>query len=193
MYFIQSKQGELEALRNMTLTHTENTFTNLQVKQLLSSNQTFDVVIIDWFFNEATLIFGHVFKAPVIYVSSFGNMVFLNDFTGNTLPYSYVPGAALYATDDMSFKHRVLMTLLNLGYNLFLPKRNQAQYEILQRHFDNPPSIEELKENIALVLAVSHFSFETSRPYTPSIIPAGGFHIDELKELPKVINKNIFL
>ncbi|EFA11927.1 UDP-glucuronosyltransferase 1-8-like Protein [Tribolium castaneum] len=189
MYFTKDKTNELETLRNMTLTHTENTFTNPQVKELLESNETFDLVIIDWFFNEASLIFGHRLKAPVIYVSAFGNMLFLNDFTGNTLPYSYVPGAALSTSDEMSFKHRVVMTLLNLGYNLVLPWRNQAQYEILKRHFVDPPSIEELKENIALVLAVSHFSFETSRPYTPSVVPVGGFHIDELKQLPKDLEK----
>ncbi|XP_044265189.1 uncharacterized protein LOC123011680 [Tribolium madens] len=189
MYFVKDKHSELETLRNMTLTHTENTFKNAQVQQLLASKTHFDLVIIDWFFNEASLIFGHVFHAPVIYVSSFGNTLFLNDFTGNTLPFSYVPGAALFTSEEMSFKNRVIMTLLNLGYNLFLPRRNQAQFEILQRYFEHPPSVEELKENIALVLAVSHFSFETPRPHTPSIIPVGGFHIDELKQLPQDLEK----
>lgn len=179
----------LQELKNMTLQHTEETFTHPEVQQLLNSNQTFDLIVIDWFYNEATLIFGHIYKAPVIFISSFGNMLLLNDITGNVLPYSYVPGAGLYATDDLSFNHRVVMTLFNIFYVLYTPRKHNAHYEILKRHFDNPPAIEKLKENVALVLSNSHFSFETPRPYTPNIIPVGGFHVEEPKELPKVKNK----
>ena len=114
-------------------------------------------------------------------------MALLSDFTGNVLPYSYVPGAGIFITDEMSFKERVLMTLFNLAINtLFIPRRKTAHYELLKRYFDNPPTIPELQENVALVLSNSHFSFETVRPYTPNIIPVGGFHVDEPKNLPEV-------
>ncbi|KAJ3650296.1 hypothetical protein Zmor_021993 [Zophobas morio] len=176
----------IEELKNMSMQHTEETFKNLEVQKLLHSNENFDLIIIDWFYNEATLIFGHIYKAPVIYISSFGNMALLSDFTGNVLPYSYVPGAGIFITDEMSFKERVLMTLFNLAINtLFIPRRKTAHYELLKRYFDNPPTIPELQENVALVLSNSHFSFETVRPYTPNIIPVGGFHVDEPKNLPE--------
>ncbi|RZC14240.1 UDP-glucuronosyltransferase 1-7-like, partial [Asbolus verrucosus] len=185
MYFVKEKTSSLDELKNMTLKHTEDTFTNSQVKELLQSEETFDVIIMDWFFNEATLIFGHIYNAPVIFMSSFGNMALLNDFTGNTLPYSYVPGAGMLTHDEMSFKDRVIMTMFNIIYTFYIPRRNMAHYEILKRHFKNPPTVEELQENIALVLSNSHFSFETPRPYTPNIIPIGGFHIQDLKQLPQ--------
>jgi glucuronosyltransferase len=189
MYFNKDQHSALQELRNMTLQHTEATFTNVGVKELLQSNESFDVVIMDWFFNEATLIFGHIYNAPVIFMSSFGNMALLNDFSGNVLPYSYVPGASILMSDDMSFQNRAIMTVFNVANSLYTVRRNRAHHEILKRYFNNPPTIEELKENIALVLSVSHFSFETPRPYTPNIIPIGGFHIQELQGLPQDIKQ----
>lgn len=187
MYFEKNKGNEIEDLRNMSRQHTENTFTNPDVQKLLKSNESFDIIIMDWFFNQGTLIFGHIYKAPVIYISSFGNNALLSDFSGNTLPYSYVPGAGLIMSDDMSFSHRIFMSAVNILFNFFFVRQsNQAHHEILKKYFDNPPTIEELQKNVALVLSNSHFSFETPRPYTPNIIPVGGFHIEDSKQLPKV-------
>lgn len=187
MYFEKNKRNEVEDLKNMSRQHTENTFTNPNVQKLLKSNKSFDIIIIDWFFNQGSLIFGHIYKAPVIYISSFGNNALLSDFSGNTLPYSYVPGAGMIMSDDMSFLHRIIMTSVNVLFNFFFaPRSNKAHHEILKKYFDDPPTIEELQQNVALILSNSHFSFETPRPYTPNIIPIGGFHIEESQLLPKV-------
>lgn len=187
MYF-SGRKALFEQTKNMSLQHTMDTFENPEVKKLLLSEKKFDVIIMDYFYNEGTLIFGHHFKAPVILMSSFGNNILLNSITGNSLPIAYVPGASLMTSDNMSFKNRLIMSLVNWILSYFQYLGAHSHEEMLRNYFPNPPSMDELKRNVALILSNSHFSFESPRPFTPNVIPIGGFHVQKPKNLPAVSN-----
>lgn len=51
------------------------------------------------------------------------------------------------------------------------------------------PHIRELVKNTSLMFVNSHYSFEGSRPYTPTIIELGGIHIKEANPLDAEIEE----
>ncbi|KAL3289246.1 hypothetical protein HHI36_003678 [Cryptolaemus montrouzieri] len=178
----------LESLE-MSLVHMAATFENPQLKEIISSNHTFDLVICDYFYNDANLILGHVFKAPVILLSSFGNTLATSHFTGNDLPFSYVPGCSLQLDDNMDFWERLRMTISGSTLLWILRDSRRRHTELMEKYFDDVPSMEDLYNNVAVVLANSHYSFETVRPSTPNIIPIGGFHLKSPKPLEKELRQ----
>lgn len=54
---------------------------------------------------------------------------------------------------------------------------------LLDKYLPNAPSLEELQVNVSVVLANSHYSIESSRPYVPNMVQIGGYHVQEVKLL----------
>ncbi|KAK9886588.1 hypothetical protein WA026_017515 [Henosepilachna vigintioctopunctata] len=192
MIYFKHKNDQLQIIKEtleMNYLHLSATFQNEKLKQMIHSNTTFDLIICDYFYNDANLILGHIFKAPVIIFSSFGNTLATSHFTGNDLPFSYVPGASSQLSDDMNYWERMKMTISGSLFLRTLRKSMRKHTELMKRHFDDVPKLSDLYENVALVLANSHYSFETVRPSTPNIISIGGFHMHGAKRIDKEIRE----
>lgn len=140
----------------------------------------------DWFLNEAELIFGYLFQAPVIGLASFGTVALSNGIVGNSEPYSYVPVSGLPYSPHMTLFERTKNTLLGLYYEYLFWKNIEEHDNILRRTFINAPPVTELRKNFALMLSNGHYSFEAPRPFVPNMIPIGGFHVQKPKGLKKV-------
>jgi hypothetical protein len=186
----QSVWEKISDIYNMGIFITNHTMSNPKVKQLINSNQKFDLVVVEIFLSEALIGFGHHFKAPVIGVSTFGASKWTNDLVGTPSPLSYVPHPFLSFTDQMSLVERFgnfMMHLFELSYmNLFYYHR---QNEIYERSFPGPkPTLPELMKKVNLVLLNNHFSLSLPRPYPPAMIEVGGMHINRTpKPLPPKI------
>ncbi|KAI7815293.1 UDP-glucuronosyltransferase [Rhyzopertha dominica] len=175
---------DLHPLMNLAEYFTERALTHPETLNLLRFKSTFDVIILDWFMNDANLVFGYVFAAPVVLLAPYGTN-FLNS-VGNPAPFAYVPIIGLPLTDRMGFFQRLRNTINGLYYEYQINWKNQAvQDEILKKVLKNPPSVNELRKQIALVMSNGHFSFESPRPVVPNVIPIGGFHVQRPKELPQ--------
>lgn len=166
---------------------TNRTFGHPAMQKLIQSGEKFDLIIMDWFCKDAELFYGNIFEAPIIITSSFGTQAEMNYLINNAEPYSYVPISGFSFTDEMGFFGRLGNTLgaLYLESVLFY---NKIQHQrILDNHFKNAPSIDELRGNVDLVFSNGHPTLETPRPYVPNIISIGGVHVEETKPLPQVI------
>ncbi|XP_062544090.1 UDP-glycosyltransferase UGT5-like isoform X1 [Armigeres subalbatus] len=170
---------------------TNTTLNDPAVKSLIDSNETFDLIILEIFMTDAMLGFCHHFKAPCIGVSTFGASKWTADLVGTPSPPSYVPNALLGFSDRMSFKERLLNTLMS-GIEIVIDKILDApvQTNIYEESFPGPkPTLVELKKKaVSLVLLNNHFSINYPRPYATGMIEVGGMHINRV---PKALPANI--
>lgn len=170
---------------------SESALESQAFKLLLKSEENYDLIILDSFFNEAHFGIAHHFKAPLILTCG-ANSIIVNHLTGNPAPYSFVPNLISEFSDNMSFFNRVqnsisgILSIFMHDFILF-PK----QEEMYNKYFHNVPSLKELADNITIILINTQPVLETPRPYMPNMIPIGGFHVQEPKQLPQVNICNI--
>jgi glucuronosyltransferase len=151
---------------------------------------SFDVIIVEAFFNEAFLGFAHKFKAPVIQVSTIDGASWIGGWFGNPAPYSYVPNNYLSYLDQMDFCQRTMNTLVGIFFTLgrhfyYLPKQDY----IMKKHFrtlHQLPKLNELERSTSLILLNQHFVLSTPKPLMPNMVPVGGMIIKPPKILPTV-------
>lgn len=66
------------------------------------------------------------------------------------------------------------------------------QEVILQKYFNDAPPLKELIDSkLSLILLNSHFSIGDPVPHVPAMVDIGGYHIEEPKTLPKVLQYKI--
>ncbi|KAL5273749.1 UGT2A1.2 family protein [Megaselia abdita] len=170
----------------------KSTLINKQVQELMKSNQTFDLILLEEYFNEAFLGFAHIFKSPIVMIR-----IYISQATNPTKVGCYdspsvVPSVHSKFTDEMSFWERVENTLIS-WFEMFVVSHIQIkQQEILYNEFfsDPKPSIKDLMKNISIVLQNTHPSTSYVQPKSPNLIEIGGLHISkERKPLPKEISE----
>ncbi|KAJ8733173.1 hypothetical protein PYW08_001471 [Mythimna loreyi] len=158
-----------------------------EVRTLITNkSKQFDLLLVEAFFVPA-LAFSHIFKAPVIQVSSFGGVYPNYESVGApTHPLLY-PINTRRKLNNLTIWEKVG----ELYYTYRLNKMLQDSWDttgnsIVKKHFgpDTPP-ISELMNNIDMLFLNIHPMFETIRPVPPSVIYTGGLHQKPTKELPK--------
>lgn len=171
-------------MNNLT-TPTRLYLENEKFQQLFTSNQTFDLIIIELVMSEFLVVLGHHFKAPVIGFTPYGTVELSNMATWNPQPFAYVPSIFFDYTDQMTFMQRVLNSVAITISSLFVAYGVYPLHSyILREKFPDAPPFEEMLQNLSLVLVNGHFSIvETPRPYLPNVIPIGGMHVQP-QELP---------
>ncbi|XP_055384245.1 UDP-glucosyltransferase 2-like [Condylostylus longicornis] len=163
------------------------------VQQLLHSNETFDLIILEIFANEAHLGFAAKFNAPIVGISAFGANIWNSDMVGNPSPPSYIPNHFVQLTDHMNLFERIknlFVVIFERIYNdlIYLPKQKYL-YETMFPG-DEKPDFYELRKNVSLILLNNHFSVSFPRPLVPNMIEVGGMHIHrERKPLPNDIKE----
>lgn len=159
---------------------TELTLADAKVQNLINSNETFDLVIIELFINEAHMGFAHHFKAPLILFSSIAASEWVNSFVANPMPPSYVQHSASGYSGSMGFLQRMrnlaMYTFDVLLREFYLYPQHQ---QFLKQYFPNAPDLQDVMYNVSLVLLNSHPSYTESAPLVPSMIEIGGFHISK--------------
>lgn len=176
---------QISIFMNLFNTMNDIVLSHKQVQQLKS--EKFDLVIQFALFSESFLGLANYWNAPVIFFNTLGSMPSLDRIIGNTSPPSYVSAVNPFfaATDEMTFLQRVVNTLnVWIYYGITSHLLDAKQQVILSKHFPNAPPLQELINNVSLIFVNSHYSIESPRPYVPNLIPVGGLHVDEPKELP---------
>lgn len=170
---------------------TSNETLNLpEIKVLLQSQETYDVVLLDTFYGQEALVgFGDKFKAPVVSLSSFGSNSVIDSLTGNPHPYAYVASHEEPLTNKMTLYDRFynfISTTIELTYTYIfeLPLKEA----LLKKHFINcTSSLTSLLSNVAVVLLNTQPEVNFPRPWLQNIVLVGGLHIPQnTTALPKV-------
>ncbi|XP_061387713.1 UDP-glycosyltransferase UGT5-like, partial [Musca vetustissima] len=180
---------EFVELSSLGVMVSSNVLENSEVKQLLK-NEKFDLIIIEVLSTESLLGLGEYFQAPMIGVSTFGTINFIDYLTANPSPPSYIPHMSLDYGNHMSLWERTVNVLSYLVdevcFNyLILP----GQEQVYRKYFPNAKlSLDEARRNVSLVLLNDHFTLRAPRPYVPNMIEVGGLHI---KQKPDPLSEDL--
>ncbi|KAK9877424.1 hypothetical protein WA026_018537 [Henosepilachna vigintioctopunctata] len=156
---------------------------NEPVQKLIKTKPKYDAIIIVTFFSDFVLSLSHLLGAPSIILSTIGSNVMVDKYVANpNMPYAsnvMIP----YPQDTF------LGRLITIGSTAFISifvkyVLNPLQDRATRKYLPDAPSLDVLNKNVSLVLASSHFSIESPKPYVPNMIQIGGFHIEEPKQLP---------
>ena len=171
---------------NFGLEMTEKTLSMKGFQTLINTTDTYDLVIMEQFFNEAYQGFAYRFNAPFIIFSTIGSNQWLNHYVGNPAPPSFAPCLFLNYSSYMTFIQRLLNGFYALYQDVYtnlyyLPMQNQ----LLQKYMPNSPHLTDIMYNVSLIFLNSHVSFKSPLPHMPNMIEIGGFHVKEAQKLPK--------
>lgn len=171
------------------LTLTRKTLEHPNVQNLIHSNETFDVVVIEQFFNDALKGLATHFKAHQIIISPIGTNTWVNNYVGNPTMPSFSAEFFTGYSDKMNFLQR--------SYNLFVTGLVKAahylwfkhKHNLLMKEFiPNAPDIDEVLYNASMVLMCSDSSIGPAMPSVPTMVEIGGFHIKE-QTLPEDLKR----
>ncbi|VVC33706.1 UDP-glucuronosyl/UDP-glucosyltransferase [Cinara cedri] len=161
------------------------------IKELIRSEaNSFDLVMVESFFQEYTVALGHKFNAPVVNLAPAMIWASISKWLHVPATFAYVPDCCVGTTDHMGFVERVKNTVTGVLETyvedyLYVPKIK----EIMNRHFryggwESRPALEQMLGDVSLTLMNAHHVVGVCRPYPPGVIEVGGMHIREPKPLP---------
>ncbi|KAL5280357.1 UGT2A1.2 family protein [Megaselia abdita] len=186
----QSDFANLKLFWTHGLETTEYALKDKEVKKFISmKNHSFDCFIMEQFFSEAFLMFGHKFNIPTITLSILPNSHHLDNIMGLSTPWSFTPHFILPYDDKMSFKEKTHNAILSL-YDVFfrniryLPKMQKLVEEHFKGHVEKVPLVSTLEKKVSLVLVNSHRATDGPRPTISGLVNIGGAHIKQPQSLP---------
>ncbi|XP_026735436.1 UDP-glucuronosyltransferase 2B31-like [Trichoplusia ni] len=155
-----------------------------QVQRLLRENKHFDLLILEACSRPA-LIYSHIYKAPVILMSSFGAI--FDNFAvigapSHPLLYPDVLRQKLY---NLTMWEKI--TELRTNYKISsIYAQNVVQEDKLLRSLFGPdtPSLTDLANNVDMLFLNVYPVFDGIRPVPPTVVYTGGLHQKPEKELP---------
>ncbi|XP_066990896.2 UDP-glycosyltransferase UGT5 isoform X1 [Anabrus simplex] len=178
-------------LRYLNLEGCKASLNHPAMKDLMKSNDTFDVLITGFLGGDCWIALAHKWKIPIISVISTSTSPWVNDRLMNPDNPSYIPNYFLSYTSEMNFKQRLINTIYYAITKWGQYYLSELPIDLLLRqHFgDDIPPVSELKKNTSLVLINSHFSIHRSRPTVPAYVEVAGLHIATPKPLPEDLDK----
>lgn len=159
-------------------------------KFLELKKESFDLVVVGWFFNDFVLGLSGHFRCPAVVMFPNLNNYFLRKLTGNPNSMSTVPAPLFGFKTPMTFFQRLANFLVVMFEPVF--------FEVIDYVYSRPlyneqfpsdiyPSYDEVVKNVSLVLVSQHFSERTAEALVPAMIEVAGMHIKkEAAPLPKV-------
>ncbi|KAJ8708426.1 hypothetical protein PYW07_010551 [Mythimna separata] len=154
-----------------------------KVKKILKEEK-FDLVLLEACARPAIML-SHVFKAPVIQISSLGPCTFNVETVGSAWHPLLYPTLLSKRLHNLT-KWEKLVELWNFyKTESALNEYRDAENELAKRLFGpSVPPINELNNNVAMLFLNIHPIWEGNRPVPPSVIYMGGLHQLPVKKLP---------
>lgn len=155
-------------------------------KILRDKNRKFDLLLAKAIVRPV-LVFSHIYKKPVIQISSFGGALDNYQNIGAPVHPILYPAITRQRLNNLSVIEKV--TEVYNDYQITRVYRNLEEIEnkILRKYFgDDVPPVSELNNNVDMLFLNINPIFEGIRPVPPSVVYMGGLHQKPNKELPKV-------
>ncbi|XP_038220957.1 UDP-glucosyltransferase 2-like [Zerene cesonia] len=155
------------------------------LKEFLRSGQKFDLIIVEACVR-LNLIFSHIFKAPLIQISSFGAVTDTFEMMGGpTHPLLY-PLAIREKFKNLSYIDKVNEIAQHYGVARAFHDSEKPEDDLIKKHLGADfPTLKELKQNVAMVFLNVNPIWDSNRPVPPNVVYLGGLHLRKEKPLPK--------
>ncbi|KAJ3658312.1 hypothetical protein Zmor_010057 [Zophobas morio] len=164
-------------------------FSSPTVEHFLENcNTEFDVIITQVFSHDCFYSFGRKFQAPIVGISPFRWVTWVDGYFGTPTHPAYVGNVVMDYSKRLSFFERVENFIIGMihvwCHKIWIAERG---HDVAKRYFgvDVPP-FQDFAMNISLLLVYQHFSLNFARPMVPGVVEVGGMHIGRLNNLPKV-------
>ncbi|XP_013141456.1 PREDICTED: UDP-glucuronosyltransferase 2B15-like isoform X2 [Papilio polytes] len=161
-----------------------------EFKDLIKDSSTkYDLIFVEALYTPFLGI-SHIFKAPIIMISSFGPYIDTYDVIGSpTHPFLYhhMYRQRLY---NLTLWEKVSELYMNLRLQKVLYDAEDKNNRLLKEVFGpTTPPLSVLKSNVDLVLLNIHPVWEGNYPVPPNVIYMGGLHLNSPKELPNELKE----
>lgn len=174
-------------LDSMSEHFCQQNFQSSILQNFIRSNDTYDVILLEYFNSDCFAGFIQKFEAPVIGLSSCALMPWTSERFGNPISPAYIPNILSDHSDKMDFFERFLNFL---GQNFHQWYYNSVMitrdYIISARFFKNLQPLQNIVHKSSLMLVNTHFSVNLPRALVPAVVEVGGLHIGKVKLLPRV-------
>lgn len=178
---------------------TEHFLNCESTRQLMNTNESYDLIITELFIVDVTFGLLHKFSKTAPYISLCANTLYpwAADRTGNPDNPSYITFNhnvwPLNQNGHSTFWQRLYNTYAYLLAKIMFKWRGEYPADRINRkYFGNEiPSYAQIAENVSLILSFSHFSTQEIQPLLPNIIQIGGIQIKDAAPLPEDIQKFI--
>lgn len=143
--------------------------------------------------------FGHVFKVPVVDVSTSVENPWTSFSIGNSDNLAVTPNSFVTSFDETIFWDRLKNVFSYYWYAyLFHVITDSAQTKLMRKYLSpDMPNIRDIERNVALILVNRHPLMHGVKPITAALIEVSGLHIDpngpklSLVKTSKIYNKTI--
>ncbi|KAM7362331.1 uncharacterized protein ACRADG_013090 [Cochliomyia hominivorax] len=171
---------EMSEFSDLGAKMVENVLENPEVKKMMK-REKFDLIIVETIFCDALYGLGQHFNAPMVGVSTFGTINFIDVLVNNISPMSYIPHIALPYENHMNLKERIINAIYNIYDDFHMNYvRLPLQEKLFYKYFPNSrQTFEEVRRNFSLILLNQHFTLSYPRPYVSNMIEVGGLHIKQ--------------
>nr|XP_034825964.1 UDP-glucuronosyltransferase 2B7-like [Maniola hyperantus] len=151
----------------------------------------FDLIFVEDCF-KSSLIFTHIFNAPVIHLSSFGGSFETFEAVGAaTHPFLY-PLAVRQRYTNLSVWEKLLELHVEYRLQKAYHEHELMDNDIFKKYFGiNAPTIDELKKKIQMIFLNIHPIWDSNRPVPPNVIYLGGLHQKVQQEIPKELKSSL--
>lgn len=172
---------------------TESFISSPDVDRFIKEDRsTFDLVIVESFFQECTVAMGHKYGAPVISINPLAPWAGPSRWAANPSDASYIKDFTLDVGKSMNFQYRIFNMIFNLYTKLiepiiYIPKMENMMNTYFQYPgYEKRPSLTQMLKNISLSLIDSDIMILSPRPYVPSFIEVPGIHLKRTQNMNKV-------
>lgn len=156
--------------------------------QLLINDKTkkFDLLIVEACVRPA-LLYSHIYKVPVIQMSSFGAMPGNLEAVGAPDHPLLHPNVFRQRSNNLTAWEKIVETLKFYIFHRISEKYEIVETEVIRKQLGpETPSVSELYKNVHMLFLNVHPVFEGIRPVPPGVVYTGGLHQKPVKELPTV-------
>ncbi|XP_061726212.1 UDP-glucosyltransferase 2-like [Cydia pomonella] len=177
-------------LNNYTATHKD------VQKLMLDPKEEFDLVVIEWLFNEFLVGLSSVFNCPFIWLSSLEPHGLVLSLIDEWTDPSYVPAVHSKAVPPFTFAQRI-SELWAVFTQKYVRWQLISEEQVLFDRVFGPavamrgrqlPLLEDMKYHASLILGNSHVAVGHPTKLPPSYVPIAGYHIQD-KPLPEDLQK----
>ncbi|CAH1641750.1 unnamed protein product [Spodoptera littoralis] len=160
-------------------------FQDERVRNIIDDkSKQFDLILVEAMVRP-TLVLSHIFKAPLIQISSFGGVIDTYENMGASIhPFLY-PSITRQRLHNLSLLEKINELYSYYQINRIYKNNEVNENKVLRKNFeDQVPTIAELKNNVDMLFININPIFEGIRPVPPSVIYMGGLHQKPNKDLP---------
>ncbi|CAH0697336.1 unnamed protein product [Spodoptera exigua] len=153
-------------------------------KIIKDKNKKFDLLLTEAIVRP-TLVFSHIYKIPVIQISSFGGALDNYENIGAPVHPILYPALTRQRLHNLTLVEKVTEIYNDFQLKMVYRNLEEVENQILRKHFgDDVPPVTELNNNVDMLFLNINPIFEGIRPVPPSVVYMGGLHQKPNKELP---------